>query len=353
MAAETLAMSPTPAPDQFVRDLWYMPALAASLKPGQMRREMLLGEPVLLGRDHGGQLFALRDICPHRGVPLSAGRIKPDQTVECPYHGWRFRKDGVCGAIPSLAPGQDFDPEKIKVRSYPVREQDGLIWVYMAGKPGGAPKTEPPRPGVSHPTRWTETQTFRCGIDHAVIGLMDPVHAAYVHDHWWWKRTPRLKEKHYAPLPTGFVMTRHKPSKPAYSLLGDVETEITFELPSTRFEIVTGRLLGKAFRLVGMTVCTPRDGDNTDIIQVFWWPGWLNVLYPLFWAVGRTFIADDRKIVELQREGLKFNPNLMLIQDSDQPAIWYHRVKKAWQESAENGTEFANPVRERVLRWKS
>ena len=34
-------------------------------------------------------------------------------------------------------------------------------------------------------------------------------------------------------------------------------------------------------------------------------------------------------------------------------AIWYHRVKKAWAESAENGTEFINPVQERVLRWKS
>ena len=37
----------------------------------------------------------------------------------------------------------------------------------------------------------------------------------------------------------------------------------------------------------------------------------------------------------------------MLIQDSDQPAIWYHRVKKAWAESVENGTDFVNPVQER------
>jgi len=347
--AEPLAM----APDRYLRDLWYMPALSKSLARGRMRREMLLGEPVLLGRDHQGQVFALRDICPHRGVPLSAGRIKPDQTVECPYHGWRFRKDGVCGAIPSLVPGQDFDPEKIKVRTYPVKEQDGLIWIYMAAKPGETPRNEPPRPGLTHPMRWTETQTFGCGIDHAVIGLMDPVHAAYVHDHWWWKRTPRVKEKHYAALPNGFVMTRHKPSKPAYSLLGDVTTEITFELPSTRFEILEGRLLGMPVKVVGMTVCTPREADRTDIIQVFWWPGWLNFIYPFFWALGRTFIADDRKIVELQREGLKFNPNLMLIQDSDQPAIWYTRVKKAWAESVENGTEFVNPVQGRVLRWKS
>ncbi len=338
---------------EFLRDLWYMPALASSLAPGQMRREMLLGEPVVLGRLKDGALFALRDICPHRGVPLSAGRILSEGSVECPYHGWRFKRDGQCSKIPSLTGSEDLKAESIKVRAYPVCEQDGLIWVYVAAKPGSEPKNEPPRPGVSHPTRWTETQTFACGIDHAVIGLMDPAHAAYVHDHWWWKRTPRLKEKHYAPLPTGFVMTAHKPSKPAYSLLGDVTTEITFELPSTRFETVRGSVLGKSFTVVGLTVCTPRDGENTDVIQVFWWPAWLNFIYPFFWALGRTFIGDDRKIVELQKEGLKFSPNLMLIQDSDQPAIWYHRVKKAWAESVENGTDFVNPVQERVLRWRS
>lgn len=346
--SETVALA-----DQFLRDLWYMPALAKSLKRGEMRREMLLGEPVLLGRDHAGKAFALRDVCPHRGVPLSAGRIRDDNSVECPYHGWRFRKDGACSAIPSLIEGDDPRIERIRVRDYPVREQDGLLWVYMAAKPGAEPRSDPPRVGVTYAMRWNETQTFRCGIDHAVIGLMDPAHAAYVHDHWWWKRKPRLKEKHYAPLPTGFVMTRHKPSKPAYSLLGDVETEITFELPSTRFEIIEGTLLGTKFKVVGLTVCTPRDADNTDVIQVFYWPGWMNFLYPIFWAVGRTFIADDRKIVELQREGLKFNPNLMLIQDGDQPAIWYHRIKKAWAESVENGTEFVNPVQARVLRWRS
>lgn len=357
MTTENVAMPLAGEKDPFLRDLWYMPALASSLAPGQMRREMLLGEPVLLGRLKTGEVFAIRDICPHRGVPLSAGRIVSkdggEESVECPYHGWRFRKDGVCSAIPSLTGHESLEPQKIRVRSYPVREQDGLIWVYVAAKPGTLPGSEPPKVQSNAPMRWTETQRFRCGIDHAVIGLMDPAHAAYVHDHWWWKRKARLKEKHYAPLPAGFVMTAHKPSKPAYSLLGDVTTEITFELPSTRFETVQGRLFGKAFKVIGLTVCTPRDADNTDVIQVFWWPGWVNFIYPLFWLLGRTFIADDRKIVELQREGLKFNPNLMLIQDADQPAIWYHRVKKAWAESTENGTEFVNPVQERVLRWKS
>ncbi len=104
---------------------------------------------------------------------------------------------------------------------------------------------------------------FRCGIDHAVIGLMDPAHAPYVHGRWWWRVRPKEKIKNYAPLPNGFVMTRHKPSKPMYAILGDVSTEITFELPSVRFENISGTILGRKIDVVGLTTCTPRDADNT------------------------------------------------------------------------------------------
>ncbi len=130
----------------FLTNLWYMAALSASLKPGAMRREMLCGDPVLLGRMPAGGIFALRDICPHRAAPLSAGRIR-EQTVECPYHGWRFANNGVCTHIPSALQDGDIDVSRIRVRSYPVREQDGLIWVYFAADPksDAAPALEPPR----------------------------------------------------------------------------------------------------------------------------------------------------------------------------------------------------------------
>src|SRR5215475_10583806 len=122
-----------------------MAGLSASLKPGAMRREMLCGEPVLLGRMPSRDLFALRDICPHRAAPLSAGRIR-EETVECPYHGWRFASDGVCKHIPSVLQEEDIDVSRIRVRSYLVREQDGLIWVYFAADP----KSEAP-PAVAPP----------------------------------------------------------------------------------------------------------------------------------------------------------------------------------------------------------
>jgi phenylpropionate dioxygenase-like ring-hydroxylating dioxygenase large terminal subunit len=235
-----------------------------------------------------------------------------------------------------------------------VREQDGLIWIYMPAQDGALPKSEPPRVPLSGAKpRWHEIQTFRCAIDHAVIGLMDPAHAPYVHGRWWWRVKPRVKEKHYAPLPTGFVMTRHKPSKAAYRLLGDVTTEITFELPGVRFENIRGAIAGKQVEVVGLTTTTPIDAETTQVTQVFYWPWWVGFIRPFFLAFGRIFLGDDRKMVELQREGLKFDPSLMLIQDADVPAIWYHRLKKAWAESVETGKPFENPVQERTLRWRS
>jgi phenylpropionate dioxygenase-like ring-hydroxylating dioxygenase large terminal subunit len=340
----------------FLRDCWYMAALARDVRAGTVKRKMLLGEPVALGRMKNGEAFALRDICPHRGVPLSAGRVMPENTVECPYHGWRFRADGVCTLIPSTVEGQPLEAGRIRVRHYAVREQDGLIWVYVPrNEREAAPKSEPPRvPVPDAKPRWVESQIFPCGIDHAVIGLMDPAHGPYVHAHWWWHKTPKDKEKHYAPLPTGFIMTRHKPTKPVYSLLGtDVATEITFELPSTRFENIDGTVLGKPFKVSGLTVCTPLDAETTEVTQIFYWPAWMGFVKPFFMAIGPTFLSDDRKIVELQREGLKYNPSLMLIQDSDVPAMWYHRLKKAWADSTATGAPFVNPIQERTLRWRS
>jgi hypothetical protein len=111
--------------------------------------------------------------------------------------------------------------------------------------------------------------------------------------------------------------------------------------------------LGRRFDVIGLTCCTPIDAQTTEATQIFYWPGWLGFIKPFFMALGSTFLGHDRKIVELQREGLKFDPPLMLIQDSDVPAMWYHRLKKAWAESVATGARFANPIQEKTLRWRS
>ena len=343
----------------FLRNLWYRAAQADTIRRGRLYRRIFLGEPVLLGRTHDGHPFGLRDICPHRGVPLSAGRLLEENTVECSYHGWRFRPEGTCAAIPSLVDGQDIDPSRIRVRSYPVREQDGLIWIFMPapGQEFTQPAFDPPKVllGGNARPQIVECQRFRCAMDHAVVGLMDPAHGPFVHQAWYWRSRHSIhaKAKRFAPSLRGFTMVAHEPSSNsfAYRILGaDVTTEIRFELPGVRFENISAGTK----RIVGLTTCTPIDADATEVTQVFYWnSAWLGLIKPFFRPFARAFLGQDRAMVELQREGLKFNPRLMLIPDADVPAMWYQRLKKAWADSTGGNAAFVNPVPETTLRWRS
>ena len=161
----------------------------AALRPGQMAHRLLLGEPVLLCRKASGEVFALRDVCPHRGIPLSDGCFDGHE-VECGYHGWKFNAAGRCTHIPSLTGHENIIPENIAVRHYPVREAAGNIWIFMPESKDKIPAQLPEIPVIpdfTRPPDLVETLRFPCHIDHAVIGLMDPAHGPFVHQSWWWR----------------------------------------------------------------------------------------------------------------------------------------------------------------------
>ena len=348
----------------FVRDCWYVAALSSELKGAGLARYELLGEPVLLGRDRTGAAFGLRDVCPHRAAPLSAGRQAdgPDgaPAVACPYHGWSFRTaDGVCSAIPSLTSEQAYDSTRIRVRRYPVRESQGLVWVWMTSDPRGAgePDHDPPvfEGVVGAEPKLVERMDFDSHVDHAVVGLMDPAHGPYVHQQWWWRSAKRQleKAKAFEPRPYGFAMAAHAPSRNsrAYALLGGAPvTEITFRLPALRWEHVR---VGER-QVLALTCLTPLDEGRTRITQVFWSDHWVfGALKPVIAAAARRFLRQDGEMVNLQNQGLRYDPALIWIDDADRQAKWYQQLKREWTRSRAEGRPFRNPVEATVLRWRS
>ncbi len=110
---------------------WYPVTTSTSLAVGQMQSQVMLGQPILVCRDRQGQVAAMRDICPHRGMPLSFGHFDGER-VECAYHGWQFDMGGRCRHIPALIEGSQLKPEKIGIASYPCQDRDGYIWVFLA-----------------------------------------------------------------------------------------------------------------------------------------------------------------------------------------------------------------------------
>jgi len=346
-----------------LRNLWYFAMPSKALRPGRMERRFYLDEPILFGRTHAGEAFALRDLCPHRGVPLSAGSLERGAAgkseIECSYHGWRFGADGQCAAIPSLTPQQSFPLEKIRVRRYPLAERQGLVWIYMGEDHQGpvpAPLPPPDMPAVGERTPDLVMQfRFRCTADQAVLGLIDPAHGPYVHRSWFWRSKHSIhdKEKRFVPASMGFTMVSHRPSSNslAYRILGGTpETEITFTLPGLRYELIR---IGEKV-VLGFTAVTPLTETESEISQIFYWTmPMLSVLKPLLYPIARQFLAQDRAIFERLGEGLKTSPSFLYVDDADTQIKWYYRMKREWDEAQSAKRPFVNPVRETTLRWRT
>jgi len=337
-----------------LHNLWYLALPGSRLRRGHMTAKTLLGEPLLIGRNRAGEPFALRDICPHRGIPLSHGRFD-GREIECCYHGWRFDTGGQCTAIPSLSDDRRLNLARICVHRYPCREVQGNLWVFM-GEPGAPLPDVPTVPEMgSRSPQIFESMVFPCDIDLAVVGLMDPAHGPFVHRSWWWRSRGSIheKSKHFVPSYLGFTMVRHTPSRNsrAYRLLGGrPETEIGFQLPGVRIEHVrAGRHV-----LCGLTAVTPIGDNETEVNHaVYWTMPWLTALRPALRHYARAFLDQDRQMLMKQLQGLAHDPPLMLINDADTQAMWYYQLKREFAESQAGSQPFRNPVKERTLRWRS
>ena len=80
---------------------------------------------------------------------------------------------------------------------------------------------------------------------------------------------------------------------------------------------------------------------------------WLSLVKPLLRPYVRAFLNQDRAVIALQRDGLKYNPPLLLINDAATQAKWYFRLKAESLRARAENRGFVNPVKDRVLRWRS
>src|ERR1700757_3649247 len=118
----------------FLWDFWYPAVRSSEIRSRGLAKATLLEVPLVLGRTDDGRAFAMRDACPHRGIPLSYGRFD-GKSVECSYHGWKFDGcSGQCVEIPSLSSQDKLKGERIFAGHYPCEERDGYVWIYMSSR---------------------------------------------------------------------------------------------------------------------------------------------------------------------------------------------------------------------------
>ncbi|GHE65472.1 MULTISPECIES: aromatic ring-hydroxylating oxygenase subunit alpha [Streptomyces] len=150
-------------------------------KPTGVRR---MGEELVLWRDLDGTLVCQTARCPHKGANIGDGRLKGN-TVECPYHGFRFDAEGTCKVVPALGAGARI-PASLKLRTYPVREQHGLVWLWWGEEREHLPAIELPAELVGN-SRPYETISWTRPLHYTryIESLLEFYHVTFVHrDHW-------------------------------------------------------------------------------------------------------------------------------------------------------------------------
>lgn len=168
------------------RNFWYPVQWAGQVgeKPVTIT---LLGEKIVLVRDNG-VVRALHDRCPHRGVPLSLGRRQFPGTISCPYHGWTYDlTDGKLCAVLTDGPDSPICG-RMAVRTYPVAERLGLIWVYVGD--GEAPPVgrDIPEELLSEPfVMGGRTDVRKGNWRFAAENGFDEGHAKYLHNTALWR----------------------------------------------------------------------------------------------------------------------------------------------------------------------
>lgn len=97
--------------------MWQQAMAAEALKIGQGRCWSHPKGQIGLYRTSKG-LFAIDNACPHYEAQLHQGELSED-AVRCPWHRWRFSLiDGRCDT------GATFN-----IKTYPVKEEAGMLWV--------------------------------------------------------------------------------------------------------------------------------------------------------------------------------------------------------------------------------
>jgi phenylpropionate dioxygenase-like ring-hydroxylating dioxygenase large terminal subunit len=156
-------------------NFWYPVAASGDVRKKKTSAAMFAGERIALYRGESGTLYALEDRCAHRQVPLSMGVVEGD-VLRCCYHAWAYRGNGRISQIPYLPRGAARPPRG--VRSYPVREAYGLVFVFP-GDPENAARTALPElPEFNSPKHKTMTfsRTVSCHYSFMHENLLDMNH---------------------------------------------------------------------------------------------------------------------------------------------------------------------------------
>lgn len=108
---------------------WYLFSGSRALAEGPLTRRVF-GRDLVAFRTASGRLALMEARCSHLGADLGRGRVV-GESIQCPFHNWRYGADGRCLEIPCT----HRIPSFARQRTFPVEERHGYVFFFNGREP--------------------------------------------------------------------------------------------------------------------------------------------------------------------------------------------------------------------------
>ncbi|MDB5932612.1 MAG: Rieske (2Fe-2S) domain protein, partial [Polaromonas sp.] len=311
----------------FPKNTWYVACTAQDIADKPLGRQ-ICGERMVFYRAEAGRVAALEDFCPHRGAPLSLGFVREGRLV-CGYHGLEMGCEGKTIAMPG---------QRVRgfpaIRSYPVEERYGFIWVW----PGDAAQADAAK--IPHFDWYGNPEwAYGGGLYHVkcdyrlmIDNLMDLTHETYVHS-----GSIGQKEIDEVPCKTTvegdsvitsrFIENIMAPPFWQLALRGNILAD---DVPGVRWQICRFSPPSHVMIEVGVAHAglggydAPANHKAYSVVVDFLTPETETSMW-YFWGLARKFIPQDQALTDSIREGQGkiFGEDLQMLERQQQNLLDY------------------------------
>ncbi|MCG8671702.1 MAG: Rieske 2Fe-2S domain-containing protein [Pseudomonadales bacterium] len=330
---------------------WLIAARSEQVTKKKVYKRKLMKREIVLFRNKDGEVAALKDQCPHKGLPLSQGHMR-DGNVVCGYHGWAFDVSGSCVKGPCLNPNETCPT--VKAESYTVKEQDGWVWLFW-GSDEKVLAEGPPSFPQEKEFKWFELEREIKAQPHFILeNSFDCTHACFVHNTYFRNGPVQLANAELKETDYGMhVQTREEDGR---------KVRITKYLPwkgkevyhtDEYFKPFTAYVnyhFGLAKHRIILT-CSPEDENTTRVYtrtgiqagpfsSISAWV--LKYLTPVI-------VAEDIEAIEGQaRSYSEQGGHYGQMKDADVPAVWMFAIYRRFFENRETDSYRTKQIQYRL-----
>ena len=283
-------------------NFWYPIALESDIG-AQPSKARLLDTDLVIARLGNGYVVS-KDLCIHRGAPLSNGWVR-DDCIVCPYHGYRFDATGKCVLVPSHPEWKI--PGKLHLQTVLHEERYGIIWVCLSGKPvNRIPVWEPEESDSAYRRFTLGPEIWDCSAGRLIENFIDNAHFSFVHRSSFGQEGSATMGAEYEFSKDDYTMTMefdYKATNPDDSPIADA-SELERHMHRTLFLPFFTRTVisypGGREHLIHFNIA-PVSSRKSQLIAVFHRNFDHDVPIDQLREWEKKIIYEDRAIVELQK----------------------------------------------------